>query len=242
MKTLFAAFALSFALAAGSALANTPGSVGTVTHLSGTFSVKRADGTNKVLAVKSDVFEGDLLTTEAETYARIKFSDGSEVVLRPATQFRIEKFAFKEDDASADNAFFSLLKGGLRAASGLIGKRSREKVSYGTAVATIGIRGTNWGALYCQNDCGGMSTANGTSPANGLHLDVANGAIVVTNAGGTQDYVAGQFGFVAGPSYPPVIVPTPQGIQVTMPPSISANGGQGFGPAGGGGGDSCALR
>ena len=117
-------FAFLLALLAGTALAGD--GIGTVTHLSGTFSVKRADGTTKVLAVNSDVFDGDLLTTEAETYARIRFADGSEVVLRPATQFRIEKFAFKEDDANADNAFFSLLKGGLRAASGLIGKRSRD--------------------------------------------------------------------------------------------------------------------
>lgn len=239
MRTLL--FALLLSLLAGTALAGDGNSVGTVTHLSGTFSVKRADGTTKVLAVNSDVFEGDLLSTEAETYARIKFADGSEVVLRPATQFRIEKFAFKEDDANADNAFFSLLKGGLRAASGLIGKRSREKVSYGTAVATIGIRGTNWGALLCQDDCGSIPTTTGTSPANGLHIDVANGAIVVSNGAGTHDFAAGQFGFVASPTHAPIIVPPAQGFQVTMPPSISANGSQGRSPDGSGA-VSCAAR
>ena len=240
MKKLLFTFVI--ALLTGTAWASGGNSVGTVTHLSGTFSVKRTDGTTKVLAVNSDVFEGDLLTTEAETYARIRFSDGSEVVLRPETQFKIEKFAFKEDDASGDNAFFSLLKGGLRAASGLIGKRSREKVSYGTAVATIGIRGTNWGALFCQNDCGGIPTTNGTSPANGLHIDVANGAIVVSNAGGTQNYAAGQFGYVASIQFPPIIVPPAQGFQVTMPPSISANAAHGQSPAGGSGAVNCEVR
>ena len=233
-------FAFVLALLTGAALAS-GGGVGTVTHLSGTFSVKHADGTTKVLAVNSDVFDGDLLTTEAETYARIRFTDGSEVVLRPATQFRIEKFAFKEDDASADNAFFNLLKGGLRAASGLIGKRSREKVSYGTAVATIGIRGTNWGALLCQDDCGSIPTTTGMSPANGLHLDVASGAIVVSNPAGAQHFDAGQFGYVANFRTPPIMVPAMQGFQVTMPQSISANGSQGRSPDGSGG-VSCAAR
>ncbi|MCX7145165.1 MAG: hypothetical protein NT042_02935, partial [Sulfuritalea sp.] len=49
---------------------------GQITHLSGTLSAKRADGTSKLLSVKSDVLEGDTLGTESETYARIKFVDG----------------------------------------------------------------------------------------------------------------------------------------------------------------------
>ena len=66
--------------------------VGTVTHLSGTFSVQQKDGASKVLSVRSDVKEGDLLSTEGDTYARVKFVDGGEVVLRPNTQFKVEKF------------------------------------------------------------------------------------------------------------------------------------------------------
>jgi hypothetical protein len=228
------------ALLAGPALAG-DSAVGTVTHLSGTFSVLHADGSAKVLAVKSEIIEGDLLTTEAETYARIKFIDGSEVVLRPATQFKVDKFSFSEADASRDNAVFSLLKGGLRAVSGLIGKRSRDNVSYGTTVATIGIRGTHLGALLCNNDCGSIPTTSGTPPPDGLHTDVASGAIVVTNSAGSQQFSAGQFGYVGGPNTPPTLVPPSQGIQVTMPPSIAANAAQGRSPGGAGRDTSCAL-
>ena len=67
--------------------------VGIITHLSGVLTAKRADGTSKVLGIKSEVEQGDTLTTEADTYARIKFVDGAEVVLRPGTQFKIEKYA-----------------------------------------------------------------------------------------------------------------------------------------------------
>lgn len=204
---------------------------GQVTHLSGTLSAKRADGTSKLLAIKSDVAEGDTLSTEAETYARVKFADGGEVVLRPGTQLKIESYAYNEAKPESDNIVMNMFKGGLRAVTGLIGKRNREKVKFATETATIGIRGTHFGALLCQNDCGGVPTTGGTPPPNGLHVDVTNGAIAVTNGAGTVQVNAGQFGFVPNANTPPTIVPPQQGIQVTMPSSIAQNkgGGKGIG-------------
>jgi hypothetical protein len=120
---------------------------GQITHLSGTLSAKKADGSSKLLAVKSDVAEGDTLSTEAETYARVKFADGGEVVLRPGTQLKIESYAYNAARPEGDSIVMSMFKGGLRAVTGLIGKRSREKVSFATETATIGIRGTHFGAL-----------------------------------------------------------------------------------------------
>ncbi|OHC71615.1 MAG: hypothetical protein A2045_17045 [Rhodocyclales bacterium GWA2_65_20] len=206
---------------------------GQITHLSGTLSVKRADGTTKLLSVKSAIQEGDLLTTEAETYARVKFADGGEVVLRPGSQLKVESYAFNQAKPDSDNVLLSMLKGGLRAVTGLIGKRNRDKVNFSTATATIGIRGTHFGALLCQGDCGNVPTVTGQPPANGLHLDVADGAIVVRNGAGQVQITAGQFGFVASQQTVPQVVPPQQGIQVTMPPAISQNkgGGQGIGKA-----------
>lgn len=121
---------------------------GTVTDLSGPLLAKKADGTVKVLSQKSLVEQGDLLVTEKETYARIRFLDNSEVTLRPGTQFRIDKFSFEEGKPQNDSALFSLVKGGLRAVSGAVGKRSRERTSLNTPAATIGIRGTVYVAEY----------------------------------------------------------------------------------------------
>ncbi len=213
---------------------------GVVTHLSGTLSVKRAEAPPKILAVKSEVKEGDLLTTEDDTYARIKFADNSEVVLRPNTQLKVENYSFNQAKPESDNVLFSMLKGGLRAVTGLIGKRNHDKVNFNTATATIGIRGTHWGMLQCQNDCGGVPTTSGHPPPNGLHLDVASGAILVHNGAGQVQLNAGQFGFVASATTPPAIVPPQQGIQVTMPSSISQNKGGGHGIGKGGQGE-CAL-
>lgn len=204
---------------------------GQITHLSGTLSAKRADGTSKLLSVKSEVMEGDTLGTESETYARIKFVDGGEVVMRPGTQLKIENYAYNAAKPESDNIVMSMFKGGLRAVTGLLGKRSREKVSFQTETATIGIRGTHFGALLCQSDCGGVPTTGGQPPPNGLHVDVTNGSISMSNKAGTVQINAGQFGFVANPNTPPAIVPPQQGIQVTMPSSIAQNkgGGKGIG-------------
>ncbi len=209
------------------------GPVGKVTHLSGVLTAKRTDGTTKLISVKSDVQEGDTLSTERDTYARVKFADGGEVVLRPGSQLKIDAYSFDRAKPEADNILVSMLKGGMRAVTGLVGKRNRDAVSFGAVTATIGIRGTHFGALICQNDCGGVPTVSGKPPENGLHLDVADGAIVVKNAAGQQVITTGQFGFVQSANSLPVVVPPSQGIQVTMPTSISQNkaSGRGVGKA-----------
>jgi hypothetical protein len=226
-------FSLAFAmlLIGGNAAAQTNGNIpapssvaGVVTHLSGLLRVKSAAGVNRVLAVKSEVMQGDTLITERDTYARIKFTDDGEAVLRPGTQLAVEAYSYDAVAPAKDNIVLSLLKGGLRAVTGLAGQRNHDVVKINTPTATIGIRGTHFGALFCQNDCGGVPTASGSTPSNGLHVDVAQGAIIVTNPGGSQVFQAGQFGYVATSTVPPVVVPPSQGVQVTMPTAISQNG------------------
>ena len=204
-------------------------SAGQVSHLSGILSVKKADGTSKILSVKSEVQEGDTLSTEADTYARIKFVDGGEVVLRPNSQLKVENYSYDEAKPQSDNIFMRMLKGGLRAVTGLIGKRNRDKVAYQTPTATIGIRGTHFGALFCQGDCAGIPTPTGETPANGLHVDVAAGMVSISNGAGTFVFEAGKFAFVPGANLPPELVPPERGVRVTMPGSIANNEGSGDG-------------
>lgn len=200
--------------------------IATVTHLSGTLSVSRTGGT-RLLGIRSEILPGDLLSTEKDTYARLRFIDGGEIVLRPNTQFKVDSFSYSENDPKADNMVVQLLKGGLRAVTGLLGKRSKEKVEFRTITATIGIRGTSWGMLLCDNDCFDIPTPSGTTPANGLFVDVTSGTIVMSNGGGTLLLGGGQFGFASGFTAFPVMIPPSQGVQVTMPQSISDNSGSG---------------
>lgn len=122
--------------------------VGTVLDVSGPLLERKLDGTVRVLSSKSSVEQGDTLVSEKDTYARIRFVDNSEITLRPNTQFKIENFSYDEAKPENDNAFFSLLKGGLRSITGLLGKRNKERFGLTTPTATIGIRGTIFIAEY----------------------------------------------------------------------------------------------
>lgn len=186
---------------------------GTVTHLSGPLFALKGDGTRKALSQKSSVEAGDTLITEKRTYARIKFIDNSEVTLRPNSQLVVEKFSYDKKKPEQDGAVFNLVKGGLRAVSGNVGKRG-DKDSYkmNTLSATIGIRGTHYGASHCTNDCGKLPS--------GLYVDVADGSIVVSNQGGEKVFDAGQFGYVQDSAVPPVSLPKDPGIDFNPPPAI----------------------
>ena len=70
---------------------------GQVTHLSGVLSAKKADGTIRVLAERSEVQTGDVLTSEKNTYANIRFSDGSQMTMKPTSSVKVEKFAYQQD-------------------------------------------------------------------------------------------------------------------------------------------------
>lgn len=196
LKTLRIAALLAFSLFSFEAL----GAAAIVANLSGTLSVQKPDGSVKILSQKSEVDTGDVLTTEKDSYARLKFTDGGEVVMSPKSKVKVDAYGFDENAPEKDNFAYSLLKGGLRAITGLVGKRgNRDAYKLNTPVATIGIRGTHFRLMLCQGDCEKLP--------NGLHLNVINGIINAANTAGDQDFTAGQFGFVADVNTKPLVVP-----------------------------------
>jgi hypothetical protein len=110
-----------------------------------------------------------------------------------------------------------------------------------TKAATIGIRGTHFGALLCSNDCAGVPTISGHPPENGLHTDTASGKTIISNAAGSIEVPAGSFSYTASSTAIPKLTPPTQGIQVTMPPSISSNKGTGKG-MGASDSNSCTVK
>lgn len=213
---------------------------GTITHLSGPLAVRKADGTTKSLSIGSKVEEGDTVVTQKRTYARLKFTDGSEVTLKPDTQFKVEKYSYDQTKPKDDAGSFNLIKGGLRTITGQVGKRgNQDSYRMKTPTATIGIRGTIYDAHFCQGDsCGSIKP--------GLYLAVTDGQVVVTNSAGVQTTLpvaAGQYVYVASPTTPPVVLPAKPDIPFSPPPSVGsgpAAGGQGKGS--GGGGSDCVVR
>jgi FecR-like protein len=83
--------------------------------------------------------------------------------------------------------------------------------------------------------------SGGLSP--GLYVQVLDGAIHLTNGGGTQNFTAGQFGFTPGFQQPPVILPTNPGMQFTPPPSFTSTTGSAGGTGAAKPGDvDCQVR
>jgi hypothetical protein len=207
---------------------------GTVVHLSGPLMAKKADGSVKVLARKSEVEQGDTLVAEKGTYAQIRFIDNSEITLRPDTTFKIEAFAYDEAKPDADSASFSLVKGGLRSVTGLLGKRNKEKFSLKTPTATIGIRGTTFVAQYVPTGVpGGPNMPAAPTLAPGLHVFVIDGLINVTNPGGATNFAAGQFGYVRNNVTPPIVVPANPGLKFSPPPVFTLPNSSGGNSSGG---------
>ena len=195
---------------------------GVVVNTEGSFVAKGAEGNLRSLATGGKVFAGDMLFTGKDGYARVKFADGGLMSLRPNTQFKIEGFNFDEKEPGKDAAAFNLVKGGLRAVSGLIGKRGDpDSYAVKTHTATIGIRGTQYGAQLCKGDCADVPTPTGLPPDDGLHVDVSQGSVIVRNSAGTQLVNAGQYSFVQDAHTAPISIPPERGIKVDIPARIN---------------------
>jgi len=215
--SLLQAASLLFALVSAAALA---AGGGTVTHLSGTLSVQRADGSVRILSQKSEVQPGDILTTQRDSYAQINFVDGSSLTMRPNTQLKVEEFRFVQDRPQDDSSFLRLIKGGLRTVTGLIGKRGdQDAYKIGTNTATIGIRGSSGDTLDCMNGCEGVTSTSETLEA-GVYHTTYTGSYIMQNGAGDQVIGEGQFGFARDASSVPVILPGDPGLNLSQLPFV----------------------
>lgn len=162
--------------------------VGSVIFKTGDVSVTHEDNSvakaEKNLALNS----GDTIETRE---GRVQFSliDGGKVSLQPNSIFKINKYEFSGKEDGSEFAFMELVKGGLRTITGLIGHKNRERYQLKTAVATIGIRGTEFTVNFNDNEF--LMTTN-------------YGSVDVCGAGGNcLNAITGQSIAVSGPGGAP---------------------------------------
>lgn len=185
---------------------------GTITHFSGEVSVQKKDGTIQPGTAGMKVGEGDVMITGANGYGRLEMTDGGEMVLRPNSQLKVERYRFNANKPADDSFVFSMLKGGLRTVTGLIGHRgNKDAYELKTQTATFGIRGTQFDLRVCQASCGSL--------ADGTYLAVRFGAVQTSNAQGSLAVAAGQVAYVPA-QRPPVMLPRDPGIGFTPPAVI----------------------
>lgn len=180
------------------ALANTAGKA---IFVLGDVKALNAAHVERKLNKGDDLNSGDTIITSLKGQAHVQMTDGGMIAIRPGSEFHIENYAY-DGKQDSDKSVFNLLKGGFRSITGAIGHANKAAYSVKTPVATIGIRGTDYLARLCTNDCGS------TSSADGLYVTVLSGGIAVANDGGNIDVAPGQFGYVANSATTPNLMPT----------------------------------
>lgn len=176
--------------------------VGEVEFARGAGFAQTASQAPRILGRGVALNEGDRLTTADGASAILKLNDGTRMTVRPNSELVIEQFKFKEN--APDNSFvMQLLRGGLRAITGLISKTSPDAARIRTSSATIGIRGTDFDARLCGNDCGAESTRVLEKPrANAVQASAklvgVQGAIMVVEPSGARRQLVNGAGVYPG--------------------------------------------
>ncbi len=108
------------------------------------------DAGERVLLKDDAVFEGETVSTGANSYVIIDFIDGAKATVRPNSRITIESYRL---GGAENGALLDLVKGGLRAVTGEIAQRQPESYKVKTPVATLGVRGTEYYLRICEQDC-----------------------------------------------------------------------------------------
>ena len=121
--------------------------VGEIALTKGVVTARSAQRDVTALAKGSPVYLGDIIETASRSFTVIKFTDGGKVTLRPDSRFDINEY---DDTAGQEKESFELIKGGLRAVTGAIGKARPQDVKVTARNTTIGIRGTTFVVRLCD--------------------------------------------------------------------------------------------
>ncbi|HEY5560012.1 MAG TPA: FecR domain-containing protein, partial [Steroidobacteraceae bacterium] len=198
-----AAFALALAMAL-----TAPASAevaGKLLFVAGSVTLER---TPPVALKAGDLIEtGTVIATGEKSRAQILMNDGARVALRAASRYRVDDFSLPASVGAPTQAtttraagvsVATLLKGGFRSSTGAIGKGGTGTYEVRTPIGTLGIRGTDYTAVWCQGDCEdvpGLSAAN--AARNGMYLTTHAGSIVFRYGGREAIVEAGQSVFIA---------------------------------------------
>jgi len=153
---------------------------------SGQVMAVSTSGGQRAVTKGAEIANGEAVVTGTEGRAQLRFSDGAMISLQPGTEFKIDNYQFSGKGGDEERGFFSLIKGGMRTITGLIGRSNRGNYKVTTSVATIGIRGTEYTAGYASDNEVLVHTGEGL-------VEVCTGAgCVVLGAGESGSAQKGQ--------------------------------------------------
>jgi hypothetical protein len=164
-----------------------------------------------------EVREGETILTGAGALTQIRLVDGGMLSIRGDTEMKFDRFSHAGESDRDSSMFISLLKGGFRSVTGLIGRLNRDGYRVTTPSATIGIRGTDHEPVVVPPPPPGVVPQ--VPP--GTYDRVYSGETFIQNRQGiTQTIGPNQVGFISIQGAAPAILPQ-------LPPIYRA----GIGPA-----------
>ncbi len=174
--------ALLAAIAAASPVIGYSAPAAQVDFAVGNVTAVGSNGQSRALGKGAQIEQGDTVNTNGGR-AQLRFTDGAYVSLQPESQFRIDQYRFDGKQDGNEKGFFSLLKGGLRTITGLVGRSNKANYQVSTSVATIGIRGTEYTIQYGKSVTGTVGEGQ---------IEVCNGAGCLSVTNGESYYVQNQ--------------------------------------------------
>ncbi len=148
-----------------------------ISRLKGTGWIMHSDESKEPLVVGQTVKQGDSIRTELDSQAVVEFADQASLTVKESSQVNIAEYHWDEQ-AGTGRSIINFLQGAFRAVSGLIGKKDPNDYAVNTPVATIGIRGTDFGARYCASSSCEIKTGENTvTLSQGIYIGVLDGQI-----------------------------------------------------------------
>jgi hypothetical protein len=190
---LWRSLCLTFLLIVGSPVALAQNSSGEVVVVTGSVKSFDMQWRERFLQKGDAVVPGDRIVTADNSLIQLRMSDGGFLSVRSGTEMRIDQFVFDEKNQKNSSFLVSLIKGGFRSITGLIGKTNPDAYQIRTPVATIGIRGTDHEPMYIPPAAPNVETPN----VPGVYDKVNEGETYLRNEHGVLSIKPGQVGFSA---------------------------------------------
>ncbi len=103
----------------------------------------------RALSQGDAVEEEERIITGDKSFAVLQFVDGAKVTVRPNSVLDIKEYRYSGGDENA--ATLSLVQGGLRIITGAMAKAEPESFKVETPVALMGVRGTEFVVVLCDD-------------------------------------------------------------------------------------------
>ncbi len=188
------------------------GIAGHVLFVNGKVQATNSAGQSRDLQKGDAVHESDTVTTGKNASAQIRMRDGGMIAVRPDSQLKFDSFVFMGKEDGTERSFLSLLKGGLRAITGLIGQKNKPNYRIDTVASTIGIRGTDH-EVYVVVPGSELATRVPVGTYNKVNV----GETVMTTSQGTVNVLPNQMGFVVANDQMPLLQPVNLNLFTAVP-------------------------